>query len=446
MAKYDFDLFVIGAGSGGIRAARIAAGFGANVAIAEADSIGGTCVNLGCVPKKLFVNASHFADDFRNAKGYGWNIDQIHFNWQTLLLNKNREIQRLNQFYAQRLNKSGATLITGKARLVDSNTITVNNKTWSAKIILIATGAGPVVPDIPGSQHAITSNQAFFLEQLPRRIIIVGGGYIAIEFAGIFNGLGVDVTLLNRGQSILRGFDHQASAFLTEEITKKGITIINSSTVNHIEKIDHWMAVRSEDGNEYETDMLMFATGRKPNTAGLGLENAGVKTDAKAAIIIDEQYRSTTPSIYAIGDVTNRLNLTPVAIAEGAAFASSVFGNQITILDYKNIPTCVFSQPALASVGLTESGAREHFDQISVYKTTFTPLKYTLTGSNEKCFIKLITDRKTDVVVGAHMVGADAGEIIQGIAIAIKAGATKSQFDATIGIHPTIAEEFVTLS
>jgi len=446
MGKHDFDLFVIGAGSGGIRAARIAAGHGARVAVAEANQIGGTCVNLGCVPKKLFANAAQFAHEFRNARGYGWQTDQPRFNWDRLLQNKNQEILRLNRIYEQRLNNSGVKLIYGKATLLDAHTVSVNDTIHSAERILIATGGQPVIPSIPGSEHAITSNEAFFLQQLPGRIVIVGGGYIGTEFAGIFNGLGCVTTLVHRDRYILRGFDDETRQVLSEEINKKGVMLAPESVVTAITKRDGQLLVQLENNRQLEADLVMFATGRKPNTSGLGIEQIGVKLDQNGAIIVDQEFRSSVPAIHAIGDVSNQYNLTPVAIAEGAAFANTVFGKRPAIVNYQIIPTCIFSQPNLATVGLTEEQARKQFNEIAIYKSRFTPLKQTLTDSSEKCFIKLITEKASDRVIGAHMVGADAGEIIQGIAIAMTAGATKAQFDATIGIHPTVAEEFVTLT
>jgi len=446
MGKHDFDLFVIGAGSGGIRAARIAAGHGARVAVAEADHIGGTCVNVGCVPKKLFANAAQFANEFRNARGYGWQADQPRFNWDRLLQNKNQEILRLNRIYEQRLNDSGVKLIYGKASLLDTHTVSVNDTIHSAEKILIATGGRPVIPSIPGSEHAITSNEAFFLQQLPGRIVIVGGGYIGTEFAGIFNGLGCATTLAHRDHYILRGFDDETRRVLSDEISKKGVMLARESVVTAITKRDGQLLVQLENNQQLEADLVMFATGRKPNTSGLGLEQIGVKLDQNGAIIVDQEFRSSVPAIHAIGDVSNKYNLTPVAIVEGAAFASNIFGKQPAIVNYQNIPTCIFSQPNLGTVGLTEEQARKQFNEIAIYKSRFTPLKQSLTDSNEKCFIKLITEKASDRVIGAHMIGADAGEIIQGIAIAMTAGATKAQFDATIGIHPTVAEEFVTLT
>jgi len=445
MKKYDYDLFVIGAGSGGVRAARMSAEFGARVAVAEAGQIGGTCVNVGCVPKKLFVNAAEFADEFRNAKGYGWQAGKIEFNWDILLQNKNQEILRLNRIYERRLSDSGVKLIYGKATLLDAHTISVNDKIHSAERILIATGGQPVIPSIQGSEHAITSNEAFFLQKLPGRIVIVGGGYIGTEFAGIFNGLGCSTTLVHRDHFILRGFDEGTRQILSDEISKKGVTLARNSVVTAITKTDGQLQVQLESNTQLETDLVMFATGRQPNTSGLGLEQVGVKLDQNGAIIVDQKFCSSVPTIHAIGDVSNQHNLTPVAIAEGAAFASSVFGKQPAIVDYQIIPTCIFSQPNLGTVGLTEEQAREQYPTISVYKSGFTSLKHTLTGSGDKTFIKLLVDNATGRIIGAHMVGDDAGEIIQGIAVAMKAGATKADFDNTFGIHPTAAEEFVTM-
>lgn len=442
---YDYDFFVIGAGSAGVRAARTSAGFGARVAVAEERYLGGTCVNVGCIPKKMFVYAAHFSADFADARAFGWETGEPVFDWRRLIENKNREITRLNGVYERLLTNAGAQLLRGRARLLDPHAIELNARRYTAERILIATGGWPSIPDIPGKEFAITSNEAFFLEHLPGRAIIVGGGYIAVEFAGIFNGMGVETTLLYRGPLFLRGFDHDVREFLTEEMRKKGIEIIFNETIGRIGKTGDSLAVTLASGKSRSADLVLYATGRRPNTAALGLEAAGVKLDTEGAIIVNDQYQSTVPSIYAIGDVTNRVNLTPVATAEGTALARSLFGGLQARVDYRDIPTCVFSQPSIGCVGLTEDEARAEYAEIAVYKSSFTPLKHTLTGSSERTLMKLIVDRATDRVIGAHMVGAEAGEIIQGIAIAMKAGATKAQFDATIGIHPTAAEEFVTL-
>ena len=445
MAERDYDLFVLGAGSGGVRAARTAAALGAKVAIAEERYLGGTCVNVGCVPKKLFVYASHFADEFREAAGFGWRVGERAFDWPVLLANKNREIQRLNGIYADLLEKSGAERFDGRAVITGKNEVAINGKRVTAERLLVATGGWPHIPEIPGRDHVISSNEAFFLERLPARAVVVGGGYIAVEFACIFNGLGVDTTLLYRGELFLRGFDRECRAFLAREMEKKGVTLRFNTQVNTIEKQNGHLVADLGPGGLLETDLILYATGRRPNTQGLGLEAAGVRLNDKGAVLINEQWQSSAPSIYAIGDVTDRVNLTPVATAEGTALARNLYNGEARRVDYRDIPTCIFSQPQLGSAGLTEEQARAEFEQVEVYKSSFTHLKHTLSGSAEKTLMKLIVDKRTDRVVGAHLVGADAGEIAQGLGIALKAGATKAVFDATIGIHPTAAEELVTM-
>ena len=445
MSEYDYDLFVIGAGSGGVRAARMAGGFGARVAIAEDRYLGGTCVNVGCIPKKLFVYASHFAEDFHDAAGYGWQVAEPVFKWDELLNNKNKEISRLNGIYKNLLERNGVRLFDGRAELGGPNTVRINGKSISAQRILVATGGWPHIPDIPGKQYIISSNEAFFLETLPASVVIVGGGYIAVEFAGIFQGLGVDTTLVYRGDLFLRGFDHELREFLAAQMRQKGIKLLFNTRIGSIDKQGNRYRVNTPDTGTLTTDLIMYATGRRPNTSGLGLDKAGVKLNDKGAIVIDAEYRSSTPSIYAIGDVTDRMNLTPVATAEGTALANNLYNNQSRRVDYRDIPTCIFSQPNLGTVGLTEEQARQQYANVEIYKSSFTNLKHTLTGNSEKTLMKIIVDKDTDRVLGVHMVGADAGEIIQGIGIALKAGATKATFDATIGIHPTAAEEFVTM-
>ncbi len=445
MDKFDYDLFVIGAGSGGVRAARMSSSFGARVAITEDRYLGGTCVNVGCVPKKLLVYASHFSEDFENARGFGWKVDTTDFNWQQLIKNKNTEIERLNGVYAKILDSNGVERFEGHGTLVDEHTVTINGKNYSAERILIATGGWPSIPDIPGKEHVISSNEVFFLETLPEKIVIVGGGYVAVEFAGIFNGLGVDTTLLYRGPLFLRGFDHDVREFLAEEMQKKDIRLKFETNIDSIEKTDNQLLATLTDGSTLAGDQILYATGRKPNTAGMGIESLGIKLDKNAAIIVNEQYQTNLPSIYAVGDVTNRVNLTPVALAEGMFLARRLYNNETSAVEYENIPTCVFSQPNIGTVGLTEEEARDSYDQIDIYKSSFTPMKHTLSGDDEKTFMKLIVDKKSDLVIGVHMVGPEAGEIIQGIGIALKAGASKTDFDKTIGIHPTTAEEFVTM-
>ena len=450
--SYDFDLFVIGAGSGGVRAARMSAGYGAKVGIAEDHYLGGTCVNVGCVPKKLLVYASHFSEDFEDAAGFGWDVAATSFNWQRLIANKNKEIERLNGVYERLLKNAGVELFIGRAVIDDPHTVSVNNKQYTAERILVATGGWPTIPDIPGKEHVISSNEAFYLESLPKRAIIVGGGYIAVEFAGIFNGLGVDTTLVYRGPLFMRGFDDELRELLAEEIRKKGVNLQFNTNIDRIEKKGDEYTVHLSSNEERPphleprtTDLVMYATGRHPKTDGLGLEKIGVKQNWNGAVAVNDDYQTSVPSIYAIGDVTHRFNLTPVATAEGTVLARNLYDNRSERVSYDDIPTCVFSQPNLGTVGLTEAEAREKHGSIAIYKAGFKPMKHTMTGSDEKTFMKLIVDKKSDQVVGVHMIGPDAGEIIQGIAIAIKAGATKAQFDATIGIHPTAAEEFVTM-
>ena len=445
MAEYDFDLYVIGAGSGGVRAARISASYGAKVGIAEDRYLGGTCVNVGCVPKKLLVYASHFAEEFEDAAGFGWTVGERKFHWPTLIANKNKEIERLNGIYGRLLANAGVELHKGRATVVDAHTISVNGHTYTAKYILVATGGWPVVPDIPGKEHAITSNEAFFLDDLPERAIVVGGGYIAVEFAGIFNGLGARTTQLYRGPMFLRGFDDDCRTFLAEEVRKKGVDLRLNNDIAKIERHDGALRATLQDGSHLDCDLVMYATGRKPLSDQVGLDTCNVRLNDKGAICVDENYRTNVESIYAIGDVTDRVNLTPVALAEGMALVWHLYQDTEKPVSYEYIPSAVFSQPNLGTVGYTETEARSKFDDVEIYRSTFTPLKHTLSGSDEKTLMKLIVDKHTDRVVGAHMVGPDAGETIQGLAVAIKAGATKTLFDSTIGIHPTSAEEWVTM-
>jgi glutathione reductase (NADPH) len=445
MTQYDYDLFVIGAGSGGVSAASMASSHGVKVAIAEERYLGGTCVNAGCVPKKLFVYASRFQDQFDAAAGFGWTVGKSTFNWPSLIANKNQEIERLQGVYHTRLQKSGVSIITGKANLLDAHTVIVDGTEYSTERILIATGGWPFVPDIPGRQHIVTSNDIFFLNELPKRLIIVGGGYIAVEFASTLNGLGVNTTICDREDKLLHGFDEDIRDFLVQEMTRKGINILFNTDVEAIESADDCYAVRFIDGSKISTDLIMYATGRTPNSTGFGLEKLGVELDSVGAIKVNNDYQTNIPSIYALGDVTNRANLTPVAIAEGRALVNKLYVNQSEQVDYDNIPTAVFCQPTIGSVGLTEAQAREKYLDIDIYKTSFSPLKNALSGLDEKTLMKMIVIHSTDQVVGMHMVGSDAPEIIQGMAVAIRAGATKAIFDSTIGIHPTAAEEFVTL-
>lgn len=445
-SSYDFDYFVIGAGSGGVRSARIAAGYGARVAVAEDRHLGGTCVNVGCVPKKLLVYAAHFAQDFEDAAGFGWSVGPTRHDWARLIANKNAEIQRLNGVYRRLLEGAGVTIVEGRARLVDAHTVAVGEERYTADKILIATGGWPELPDIPGArEHGITSNEAFYLERLPGRILIVGGGYIGVEFAGIFHGLGSRVSLSYRGPLFLRGFDQDVREALAEEMARSGVELLFKTTVERVEKAGDCLLAHMSDGQVIETDAVMFATGRKPNTDGLGLEEAGVRVDAAGAVIIDEDYRTTAANIYAVGDVTNRIALTPVAIAEGHALADTLFGNNPRRIDYENIPTAVFSLPPIGTVGLTEEEARRTLAGVDIYTSSFRPMRHTLSGRQEKTLMKLVVDRADGRVVGCHMVGPDAPEIIQGLAVAMVAGATKADFDRTMGIHPTAAEEFVTM-
>jgi len=448
MADYDFDLFVIGAGSGGVRAARVAAGFGARVAIAESDRPGGTCVIRGCVPKKLLVYAARFREDLEDAAGYGWSAGAT-FSWPTLIANKDREIARLEGIYRTLLEAAGVTLIEGRATLADRHTVQVGERRWTAAHILIATGGRPVRPEVPGSGFAITSDEAFQLPELPARVLIVGGGFIAMEFAGIFHGLGAEVTLAYRGEQILRGFDDDVRRHLHDELVRKGVDVRLQSQLGCIERrADGRLVAALTTGGRaerIEADAVMFATGRVPTTSGLGLEAAGVALDAQGAVAVDAYSASSVPGIHAVGDVTNRLALTPVAIREGAALATTLFGGRRVAIDHKDVPHAVFSQPPVGSVGLSEAAALSALGKVDVYATTFRPLKHTLSGRDERTLVKLVVDAASQRVVGAHMVGPDAPEIIQGIAIAVKAGLTKEQFDATVALHPTAAEEFVTL-
>ncbi len=445
MARYDYDLITIGAGSGGVRASRMAARYGARVAICEDSRVGGTCVIRGCVPKKLLVYGSRFADDFRDAEGFGWRASRPEFEWGQLIAAKNQEIDRLNSVYISLLKSSGVDLLGGRGVLVDPHTVRVGGRTLSAEHILLATGSWPSLPEIPGIEHAITSNEALDLMEQPRRLVIVGGGYIAVEFAGIFNAFGTQVTEVIRADALLRGFDDELRQYLQEEMVKRGVDVRSGRLVVKIEKIDGQYAVHMDDGSVLRADLVMYATGRRPNTANLGLEALGIETDANGAIAVDSYSQTSVESVRAIGDVTNRMNLTPVAIAEGAALARTLFDGTPTTVDYTNVATAVFSQPPLATVGLTEAAARLAFGTVDVYKSRFRPMKHTLSGRDERTFMKLVVDRRTQRVLGCHMLGDDAPEIIQGLAVALKCGATKPEFDATIGIHPTAAEEFVTM-
>ena len=442
--NYDYDLFVIGAGSGGVRAARMSASHGAKVAVAEEYRVGGTCVIRGCVPKKLFVYASHFAEEFEDAAGFGWTVADAKFDWPTLVKNKDAEIDRLNGIYIKNLEASGVEILQGRAVVKDAHTVSLDGRDITAKYILVAVGGTPFMPQIEGIEHAISSNEAFHIDTLPQDIIVVGGGYIAVEFAGIFNGLGVNTTLVYRGEQILRGFDNEVRDHLAAEMTAKGVTIKTESDIAAIAKTENGYSVTFKDGSSQEAGLVMYATGRVPMTDGLGLENAGVELGAKGEIKVDAYSKTTIDSIYAVGDVTLRAELTPVAIREGAAFAETVFNNNPMAVDHSIIPTAVFSQPSIGTVGMGEEAAREAGHEIDVYAAGFRPMKNTLSGNPEKTLMKLIVDKATDKVLGLHIVGPDSGEMIQAFGVAITMGATKAQFDATIAVHPTAAEELVT--
>ncbi len=444
--KYDYDLYVIGAGSGGVRASRVAGQLGARVAVAESTHLGGTCVNVGCVPKKLFVYGSHFAEDFDDAVAYGWSAAPPSFDWPTLRDNKTAEIKRLNSVYRNLLTAAGVDIHEGRARLADPHRIEINGHSYTAERVLVATGSRPWMPEFPGCEHVICSDDAFYLPRFPRRVLVVGGGYIAVEFAGIFAGLGAEARLAYRGPLFLRGFDDGVREFVAEQVAAKGVDLLFNTEVARIELDGDERLVTLSDGGTVRADLVMFATGRRPNVEGLGLGECGVALGGDGAVLVDEAYRSSVPHILAIGDVIDRLQLTPVAIAEAMCVAHGLFGRDAPrSLNYENIATAVFCHPNIGTVGLTEVEARQRFERIEVYESAFRPMKHTLTGRAERTFMKLIVDAGNDRVVGIHMVGPEAGEIIQGMAVAVTAGATKRQFDATIGIHPTAAEEFVTM-
>jgi glutathione reductase (NADPH) len=444
-SRYDYDLITLGGGSGGVRASRMAAAFGARVALVEAAALGGTCVNAGCIPKKLFSYAAGFAADFHDAAGYGWRVPQPDFDWSALRVAKDREISRLNGVYAKLLGDAGVQLIAGRAVIRDAHTVEVAGRRLSAEHLLVATGGRAVRPDIPGAELGITSDEVFHLATLPRRALLIGGGYIAVEFASIFSGLGVETTLVHRGSQLLRGFDGDVAAVLTAELQRQGVRLVLEESPVAVTRDGGGLRLALASGRQLEADLVMFATGRSPNVGGLGLEAAGLVPNDRGAIAVDAHYRSAVPSVHAVGDVLGRVQLTPVAIAEGAALARTLFGGQPSTVNYDNIPTAVFSHPHVGTVGLAEEEARRRYADVKVYRSSFRPLKATLSGDAGKVFIKLVVDGASDRVVGAHMVGAEAGEIIQGLAVAMNCGATKAQFDATIGIHPTTAEEFVTL-
>jgi glutathione reductase (NADPH) len=443
--SFDYDLFVIGAGSGGVRAARMSASHGAKVAIAEEHRVGGTCVIRGCVPKKLFVYASHFAEEFEDAAGFGWEVGQSSFDWSKLIANKDTEIDRLNKIYMRNLEASGVEILNGRAVFKDAHTVLLDGREITANYILIAVGATPFMPQIEGIEHAISSNEAFYLKDFPSDITIVGGGYIAVEFAGIFNGLGANVTLVYRGEEILRGFDGDIRTHVQEEMIKKGINIQTQNDVTSIKKVGKGFEVSFKNGTRRETSCVMYATGRVPYVQGLGLDTVDVELGSKGEIKVDAYSQTSVDNIYAVGDVTDRSQLTPIAIREGAAFAETVFNNTPLAVDHSNIPTAVFSQPPVGTVGMTEEEARDNKFDVDIYKSVFRPMKHTLSGRDEKTLMKLVVDRQTDKVLGLHIVGPDSGEMIQAFGIAVKMGATKSQFDATVAVHPTAAEELVTM-
>lgn len=445
MARYDYDLFTIGAGSGGVRASRMSAAFGARVAVAEERYLGGTCVNVGCIPKKLLVYAAHYGEDFSDAAGFGWTVSEPRFDWAKLIANKNKEISRLNGVYGKILDDSGVEIFDGHAEIEDPHTVRLDGKEITAKYILVAVGSWPAVPQFLGSEHAITSNEAFYLRSLPERVIIVGGGYIGVEFAGIFHGLGSRTTQLYRGKSFLRGFDDDIRTTLATEMLKRGVDLRFETEIRKIDKAGETLNATLSDGSVIEADQILYATGRLPKTRDLGLQRAAVHMSETGAVLVDEYSRSNIESIYAIGDCTDRMMLTPVAIAEGMAVANTLFNDKPMRPNYLNVPTAVFSTPNCGTVGLTESEARARNFHVDIYRSFYRPLKHTLTGRDERTMMKLVVDQATDLVLGCHMVGPDAGEIIQGLAVALNCRATKAQFDATIGIHPTAAEEFVTM-
>jgi glutathione reductase (NADPH) len=450
MKNFDFDLFVIGGGSGGVRAARMAAQRGARVALAEVAAMGGTCVNVGCIPKKLYSYAAHFADAFEESHGFGWTAPAPVFNWEVLKANRAREILRLNGIYNQLLANAGVTIITGWASLVDGHTVKVEERSFTAKNILVSTGGTPTVPALPGREHVVTSDQMFDLDPFPKRLLVVGGGYIACEFASIFNGLGAEVTQVHRGEKLLTGFDDDVRSFIASEMQKTGVKLKLGSEVESIARTADGLQVRPKGGADtFTVDSVLYATGRVPNTNGLGLEAAGVNLNDKGAIEVNAHYQTSVPSIYALGDVTARLQLTPVALGEAMVVVDQLFGpaagKKPRNMSYEFVPTAVFTHPNIGTVGYSEAAARKEFGKVSVFRADFKALKHTLSGSTERTLMKLLVEDATDRVVGLHMVGPDAGEIVQGFAVAMKAGATKAVFDSTIGIHPTVAEEFVTM-
>ncbi|MES2936965.1 MAG: glutathione-disulfide reductase [Pseudomonadota bacterium] len=449
MSGFDFDLFVIGGGSGGVRAARMAAQRGARVGLAEAAALGGTCVNVGCIPKKLYSYAAHFADDFRDAAGFGWDLEAPRFDWDRLKTNRRKEIARLNGVYEHLLRTAGVETLRGWARLDGAQAVQVQMdggaRRCTARHILVATGGTPSVPHFPGCELVVTSDGMFDLDPFPRRLLVVGGGYIACEFASIFNGLGAQVTQLYRGEQVLRGFDGEIRQFVAAEMGKHGVDLRLHADVHAIEKTADGLRVTLQDGGTVMADTVLYATGRIPNVSGLGLDAAGVAQGVSGAVKVDAHYASSVPSVHALGDVTSRVQLTPVALGEAMVLVDRLFGDGRRGLSYEFIPTAVFTHPNIGTVGYSEEAAREKYGEVTIFRSDFKALKHTLSGSTERTLMKLVVDTATDRVVGLHMVGADAGEIVQGFAVAMKAGATKAVFDATVGIHPTLAEEFVTM-
>ena len=445
MPRYDFDLVTIGAGSGGVASSRRAGGYGARVAICEELRVGGTCVLRGCIPKKLLVYGAQFADAFADAEGFGWTVPPADFDWPKLIAAKDKEISRLSQIYINMLNNAGVEIIDGHAALVDPHTVEIAGRRCTAENVLVATGSWPETPDIPGIEHVISSNEALDLEAMPRRIVIVGGGYIAVEFAGIFNGFGSEVIELIRRPELLFGFDDDVRVALGEEMRRRGVDVRGRTQVARIDKATSGYVVTTTVGDKIATDLVMYATGRRPNTKRMGLAEVGVRINEAGAVIVDEWQRSSVPNIYAVGDVTDRINLTPVAIAEGRAIAETLFNDNPTKMDHADVPSAVFSQPPIGAVGLTEERAVREYGEVDVYMARFKPMKNTLSGREERTLMKLVVDARSDRVLGCHMLGPDAPEIIQGLAVAVKCGATKRQFDQTVGIHPSAAEEFVTM-
>jgi glutathione reductase (NADPH) len=446
MSQYEYDLLTIGAGSGGVAASRLAGNYGARVAICEEGRVGGTCVLRGCVPKKLLVMGSHFREDLDDARGFGWTIDGARLDWGALIRAKDRELDRLESVYKRLLADSHVTLLEGRGRITDPHTVEIAGRRVTAETLLVATGGRPILPPTPGIEHVISSNEALSLPSLPKRVVIVGGGYIGCEFAGIFHGAGADVTMLIRGSSLLRGFDVDVSSALSLAYRAKGIRVLSDVLVEGIEKRpDGRLTLTTKSEDTFEADAVLYATGRAPNIRDLGLEAVQIKVNQDGAIEVDERSRTTVPSIYAVGDCTSRVNLTPVAIAEGRVLVEMLFRQGNGILDHHFIPSAVFSQPPVGTVGLGEEQARSRYPAIDVYATSFRPMRHTLSGRDERMMMKLVVERASQKVIGLHMVGQDAPEVVQGFAVALRAGATKADFDRTLGIHPTAAEEFVTM-